>query len=187
MLAGQDGGYDTVSSFFSEAFGTTIEVAGDTSHADRPAPTRSRLDVPGAVTSALNALAIWMANVPTPRDAPLTSTLGSSSPLSRKSCRAVSVATGTTAAPSKVTFAGFAATASRTFTYSANAPLLAPNTSSPGRKRVTSLPTAPTVPAKSTPSARDIGLSNPNCGEVSAFEFGLDLILDGLKKIQHAA
>jgi NADPH-dependent 2,4-dienoyl-CoA reductase/sulfur reductase-like enzyme len=31
VLAGQDGGYDTVSSFFSEVFGTTIKVFGDTS------------------------------------------------------------------------------------------------------------------------------------------------------------
>jgi NADPH-dependent 2,4-dienoyl-CoA reductase/sulfur reductase-like enzyme len=33
ILAGADGGYDTVSSFFSEVFGTTIKVFGDTSHA----------------------------------------------------------------------------------------------------------------------------------------------------------
>jgi NADPH-dependent 2,4-dienoyl-CoA reductase/sulfur reductase-like enzyme len=33
ILAGQGGGYDTVSSFFSEMFGTTIKVFGDTSHA----------------------------------------------------------------------------------------------------------------------------------------------------------
>jgi 3-phenylpropionate/trans-cinnamate dioxygenase ferredoxin reductase component len=32
ILAGQDGGYDTVSSFFSEVFGTTLKVFGDTSH-----------------------------------------------------------------------------------------------------------------------------------------------------------
>lgn len=32
VLAGQDGGYDTVSSFFSEVFGVTIKVFGDTSH-----------------------------------------------------------------------------------------------------------------------------------------------------------
>jgi NADPH-dependent 2,4-dienoyl-CoA reductase/sulfur reductase-like enzyme len=31
ILAGQDGGYDSVSSFFSEVFGTTIKVFGDTS------------------------------------------------------------------------------------------------------------------------------------------------------------
>jgi NADPH-dependent 2,4-dienoyl-CoA reductase/sulfur reductase-like enzyme len=33
ILAGQDGGYDTVSSFFSEVFATTIKVLGDTTHA----------------------------------------------------------------------------------------------------------------------------------------------------------
>jgi NADPH-dependent 2,4-dienoyl-CoA reductase/sulfur reductase-like enzyme len=33
ILAGADGGYDTVSSFFSEVFGTTIKVFGDTGHA----------------------------------------------------------------------------------------------------------------------------------------------------------
>jgi NADPH-dependent 2,4-dienoyl-CoA reductase/sulfur reductase-like enzyme len=33
VLAGQHGGYDTVSSFFSEVFGTTIKVFGDTSQA----------------------------------------------------------------------------------------------------------------------------------------------------------
>jgi 3-phenylpropionate/trans-cinnamate dioxygenase ferredoxin reductase subunit len=33
VLAGQDGGYDTVSSFFSDVFDTTIKVFGDTSHA----------------------------------------------------------------------------------------------------------------------------------------------------------
>jgi 3-phenylpropionate/trans-cinnamate dioxygenase ferredoxin reductase subunit len=32
VLAGQEGGYDTVSSFFSEVFDTTIKVFGDTSH-----------------------------------------------------------------------------------------------------------------------------------------------------------
>ena len=34
ILAGQSGGYDTVSSFFSEVFGTTIKVFGDTSRFD---------------------------------------------------------------------------------------------------------------------------------------------------------
>jgi NADPH-dependent 2,4-dienoyl-CoA reductase/sulfur reductase-like enzyme len=36
VLAGSGGGYDTVSSFFSEVFGTTIKVFGDTSQADQP-------------------------------------------------------------------------------------------------------------------------------------------------------
>jgi NADPH-dependent 2,4-dienoyl-CoA reductase/sulfur reductase-like enzyme len=34
ILAGQSGGYDTVSSFFTEVFGTTIKVFGDTSRFD---------------------------------------------------------------------------------------------------------------------------------------------------------
>jgi NADPH-dependent 2,4-dienoyl-CoA reductase/sulfur reductase-like enzyme len=34
ILAGQDGGYDTVSSFFSEVFSATIKVFGDTSRSD---------------------------------------------------------------------------------------------------------------------------------------------------------
>ena len=37
VLAGEDGGYDTVSSFFSEVFGTTIKVFGDTGTADQSA------------------------------------------------------------------------------------------------------------------------------------------------------
>lgn len=35
VLAGEVGGYDTVSSFSSEVFGTTIRVFGDTSHAEQ--------------------------------------------------------------------------------------------------------------------------------------------------------
>jgi NADPH-dependent 2,4-dienoyl-CoA reductase/sulfur reductase-like enzyme len=35
ILAGQDGGYDTVSSFFSEVFGIVLRVHGDTTQADR--------------------------------------------------------------------------------------------------------------------------------------------------------
>ena len=35
ILAGQDGGYDTVSSFFSEVFGTVLRVHGDTAETDR--------------------------------------------------------------------------------------------------------------------------------------------------------
>ena len=43
VLAGQYGGYDTVSSFFSEVFGTTIKVFGDTSHA-APLPAEGSLE-----------------------------------------------------------------------------------------------------------------------------------------------
>jgi len=35
VLAGEVGGYDTVSSFFSEVFGTTIRVFGDTRHSEQ--------------------------------------------------------------------------------------------------------------------------------------------------------
>ena len=41
IMAGQPGGYDTVSSVFSEVFGTTIKVFGDTSRADRLATVGS--------------------------------------------------------------------------------------------------------------------------------------------------
>ena len=38
MLAGADGGYDTVSTFFTESFGLTLKVFGDVSqHDDRVA------------------------------------------------------------------------------------------------------------------------------------------------------
>jgi hypothetical protein len=61
-----------------------------------------------AVTSAPSAFAIWTAKVPTPPDAPLTSTFEPSRipPLSRSPWSAVSPATPTDAASSNVTFAG---------------------------------------------------------------------------------
>src|SRR5215208_1847712 len=140
--------------------------------------TRSTLRVLHTpVTSAPKCLAICTANVPTPPDAPLISTFcpGWICPLSRRPCSAVSAATGTAAACSNVKLAGFGATmkdwnlllrgaATRTHTYSAKAPLLLPpNTSSPGRNCVTSLPTASTVPAKSTPNLLVFGLRSPTC------------------------
>ena len=36
VLAGRDGGYDTVSTFFTEVFGTTVRVLGDTTRAGPP-------------------------------------------------------------------------------------------------------------------------------------------------------
>jgi 3-phenylpropionate/trans-cinnamate dioxygenase ferredoxin reductase component len=48
ILAGQGGGYQTVSSFFSEVFGTTIKVFGDTSHA-------TQVSVDGSLESGLLA------------------------------------------------------------------------------------------------------------------------------------
>jgi NADPH-dependent 2,4-dienoyl-CoA reductase/sulfur reductase-like enzyme len=44
ILAGADGGYDQVSSFFSEVFGTTIKVFGDTSRFDTLATEGSLAD-----------------------------------------------------------------------------------------------------------------------------------------------
>src|SRR5918993_4939090 len=132
--------------------------------------TRSRfLVLHTPVTSAPNALAIWTAKVPTPPDAPLISTCcpGWIRPLSRSPCRAVSPATGTAAACSNDTLAGFSTSASSgTVTYSAKVPVPAPNTSSPGSKRVTFPPTASTTPARSRPSL-DLGLRSPICGRAT--------------------
>src|SRR5712692_3914130 len=87
------------------------------------------------VTSAPKDLAICTANVPTPPPAPLIRTFcpGRIFPLSRRPCNAVRPATGTEAACSNVTLLGLVTNAdSRVHTYSARAPLHAPNTSSPG-------------------------------------------------------
>src|SRR5215207_9580916 len=118
------------------------------------------------VTSAPNDLAMCTANVPTPPDAPLTSTCcpGRIRPLSRSPCRAVSPATGTAAACSNDTLAGFSTSpSSATATYSASVPAPAPNTSSPGFRRATFPPTASTAPARSRPSLA-FGLRSPICG-----------------------
>ena len=110
------------------------------------------------VTSAPNALASCTAKVPTPPDAPLTSTLCPARirPLSRSACRAVNAATGTDAACSNVRPAGLVITAPswRMLMYSARVPRSSrpPNTSSPGRNSVTFSPTASTDPAMSAPS-----------------------------------
>jgi hypothetical protein len=121
------------------------------------------------VTSAPNDLASRTENVPTPPDAPLISTCcpGWTRPLSRSPWRAVSPATGTAAACSNDTLPGFSASASSgTATYSARAPVPAPNTSSPGRKRVTLPPTASTTPAESVPSLV-FGVRSPICGRAT--------------------
>ena len=98
-----------------------------------------------AVTSAPRALASWTAKVPTPPDAPLISTRwpGWTRPLSRRPWRAVRADTGTAAAFPNDSRAGLSASlASAAGTYSARVPSPVPNTASPGRKRVTSRPTA---------------------------------------------
>src|ERR1700737_208177 len=73
-------------------------------------------------------------------------------------------ATGTPAACSKLTLAGFATTApfAGIETYSAKAQRsLPPNTSSPGLNSVTLFPTDSTVPAKSVPSTTGFALKPP--------------------------
>ena len=70
---------------------------------------------------------------------------------------------GTTAACSKVRFAGlWASLSSRAAAYSANEPRDIPYTSSPTANRVTSEPTATTVPATSMPGTGFFGRRNPN-------------------------
>jgi hypothetical protein len=118
------------------------------------------------VAWAPNDLASCTANVPTPPDAPLTSTRcpGRTRPLSRSPCRAVSPATGTAAACSNDRLAGLGTSASAaTAAYSAKAPPPAPNTSSPTLRRVTLPPTASTTPARSMPSLV-LGLRSPIWG-----------------------
>jgi hypothetical protein len=70
---------------------------------------------------------------------------------------------GRAAASSNVRFSGFAVTArfSPTTTYWEKAPSRPPKTASPGLNRVTLLPTASTVPEKSTPTWMSFGLRRP--------------------------
>ena len=65
-----------------------------------------------AVTRAPMAREIWTANVPTPPDAPLTSTWSPAARFasSRSACRAVNAASGTLAASSKARPGGITAT-----------------------------------------------------------------------------
>jgi hypothetical protein len=83
-------------------------------------------------------------------------------PTSTSPRSAVIPETGTAAACSKVRFDGLRASLlSRAAANSANEPLLTPNTSSPGWKRVTSLPTATTTPATSRPGTGFFGARRP--------------------------
>ena len=117
------------------------------------------------VTSAPYHFAICTANVPTPPDAPMIRTFcpGRISPASRRPCRAVTPARGTPAACWKVRLAGLNARSfSGADTYSAKPPdPTKPKTSSPGRNRVTELPTASTSPATSVPRTDCFGLRSP--------------------------
>ena len=116
------------------------------------------------VTSAPNALAICTAKVPTPPDAPLIRTFwpAVTRAESRSSWRAVVADTPTAAACSKLRRAGFGRNwSSGARANSAKAPAHQPNTSSPGRRRWTSLPTASTVPATSVPGIGCFGRRRP--------------------------
>ena len=117
--------------------------------------TRSRLDGPQTpVTSAPSALAICTAKVPTPPDAPITSTRcpARTRPWSRSPWRAVMPASGTAAAPSSARSAGRRTSWSAgTHTSSASDPAVNPNTSSPARRSVTVGPVPSTTPARSMP------------------------------------
>src|SRR6266498_1165096 len=89
---------------------------------------------------------------------------GCTRPQSRTACSAVTAEMGVTAACSKEMPAGFAASRPcGAAAYSANEPLShVPYTSSPGRKRVTPVPTAATTPARSRPRTVTLGLRSPN-------------------------
>src|SRR6266568_119396 len=129
---------------------------------DRTVSTFVVLHTP--VTSASNDLAICTANVPTPPDAPLIRTFcpGCTFPTSRSAWRAASAEVGTAAACSNVRLTGLSASLSfPAHAYSAQAPLHAPNTSSPGRNCFTLVPTASTCPATSNPGIPCFGLSSP--------------------------
>ena len=70
--------------------------------------------------------------------------------------------TPTAAACSKVRLAGLRTNwSSLAVAYSAKALVHQPNTSSPGRRPFTSVPTASTVPAMSVPGTRYFGLRSP--------------------------
>ena len=69
---------------------------------------------------------------------------------------------GTAAACSKLRLAGLGASLSaRAHAYSAKDPSQMPNTSAPGRNRVTLVPTASTRPATSLPRMPTLGLRSP--------------------------
>ncbi len=72
-----------------------------------------------------------------------------------------SAPSGIAAASSNVSPSGFAAITSRTATYSAFEPALAPNTSSPTWNSVTVAPTSSTRPANSVPQLVRLGRRMP--------------------------
>ena len=138
-----------------------------TSSAPTERTSSSWLVLATPVTWPPNALASWTANHPTAPAAPMTRTCwpGWTSPTSRTPWRAANPEIGTTAACSKLRAAGLAAKwSSEAQAYSAKEPSHQPNTSSPGRNRVTWAPTASTRPATSMPSTGTLGLRSPRVG-----------------------
>jgi hypothetical protein len=110
------------------------------------------------VTVAPSALATWTPHNPTPPDAPLTSTAdpGRTPAVSRSACTAVTAVAGTAAASTMDSPEGLRSTSSSgSATSSACAPQscgIIAKTASPGRSRVTPVPTRTTSPATSQPS-----------------------------------
>ncbi|CAN5492296.1 hypothetical protein BH23ACT9_BH23ACT9_25330 [soil metagenome] len=118
------------------------------------------------VTSAPKALAICTANVPTPPDAPVTATVcpACRCTTSRSACNAVNADVGTAAACAMDRLGGMRTKWSAgAHAYSASVPVaLQPNTSSPGCRALTVLPTASTTPATSLPGMGWRGRRSPN-------------------------
>jgi hypothetical protein len=124
------------------------------------------------MTSAPSAFAIWTANVPTPPEAPLIRTWVPSPtlPRSRMAISAVRPDMTDAAASSKVSPTGFLMNLDAgTTVNSANVPGVAsvsapddPNTSSPGSRSATFLPTASTTPATSVPRTGVEGRRSPD-------------------------
>src|SRR5919106_5025482 len=137
---------------------------------DRTKSTFRVLHTP--VTSAPSALAICTASVPTPPDAPLMRTVvpGLTWPTSRMAIMAVRPDMTDAAASLNESVAGFSMSRDAGATVnSANVPWGAvavshkdPNTSSPGWRSVTFLPTASTTPATSVPRTGVEGCRSPD-------------------------
>src|SRR5918996_617298 len=137
---------------------------------DRTKSTFRVLHTP--VTSAPRALAICTASVPTPPDAPLMRTVvpGLTWPTSRMAIMAVRPDMTDAAASLNESVAGFSMSRDAGATVnSANVPWGAvavshtdPNTSSPGWRSVTFLPTASTTPATSVPRTGVEGCRSPD-------------------------
>ncbi len=131
------------------------------------------------VTSAPSARAICTASVPTPPDAPLIRTRvpGPALPTSRMAISAVRPDMTDAAASSKVSPRGFLMSwDAGTTVCSAKVPDVArapahddPNTSSPGRRSVTFVPTASTTPATSVPRT---GVRGPRSPDLSRRMYG---------------